>query len=178
MKKHIFMIFGIGIIFSYFYFNFLSTLSQNVVPVSVEEKNVIKFFFPQGWGFFTKNPRDAKYKLYKITETGQPELVNFKITSPSNWCGLSRKGNRISMEMIRIQKDFPNVSEWTVSNLDIDAFDVNKDTFEVIASNTKDLRYIKSGKYVVKEYFITPWNWLNYPDSYTREYKYYSFELK
>ncbi|BDS15148.1 SdpA family antimicrobial peptide system protein [Aureispira anguillae] len=177
MKKHLLMGLAIVTIFSYFYFNFISTLSQNVISITAEEKNIIKFFFPQGWGFFTKDPREAKYKLYDVTDPNAPKLVNFKITALENFFGLSRKGNRICIEMIRIQNHLPKDSKWVVSNLDIDEFHLNESAFESIDLGQEDFFYIKSGKYIIKKYFITPWNWLKYPNNYSKEYKYYSFEL-
>ncbi len=164
-------------IFSYFYFNFIGTLSQNVVPVTAEGKNVIKFFFPQGWGFFTKNPRDAKYKLYKL-EGDSPQLVNYKITSPKNLFGASRKGNRVCIEMIRLQNLLPKAPQWEASTVDIDEYDYSQKDFEILDINNEEYFYIKSGKYIIKEYFITPWNWLKYPENYSGEYKYHFFELK
>lgn len=175
MKKHLLILFAIVTSFGYFYLNFVSTLSQNVVPISGAEKDVIRSFFPQGWGFFTRNPREPKYKLYELTESNAPLLVNFKITSQENLFGFSRKGSRICMEMIRIQNKLPNTSEWTTSKLDIDQF--NSDNFDLIEIDQKELFYIEPGKYIIKEYYITPWNWLKYPDNYKEEYKYYSFEL-
>ena len=165
-------------VFSYFYFNFISTLSQNVIPVSAEEKNVIKFFFPQGWGFFTKDPREDKYKLYKLIAGNSPKLINYKITSIENLLGLSRKGNRICIEMIRIQNQLPKATEWIESKLDIDQYDFSQQEFKLIDINEEDYYYINPGKYLIKQYQITPWNWLKYPDNYSDRFKYYSFELK
>ncbi|MEM1320433.1 MAG: SdpA family antimicrobial peptide system protein [Bacteroidota bacterium] len=176
MKKHLLMSLAMVTIFGYFYLNFIGTLSQNVVPVSAEEKKVIRFFFPQGWGFFTRNPREAKYKLYQL-EKEKAQLVNFEITSPKNSFGCSRKGNRISIEMIRVQHQLPKVDEWTISQLDIDAFAAQQDSFATVRMNSRDLLYIQPGKFIIQEYQITPWNWLNYPDNYTPEYKYFTFEL-
>ena len=163
-------------IFGYFYLNFVGTLSQNVVPVSAEEKKVIRFFFPQGWGFFTRNPREAKYKLYQL-DNNKARLVNFKITSPKNIFGCSRKGNRISIELIRIQSQLPKVEEWEESQLDVDAFAVQQDSFHSVGIDAEDILYIQPGKFIIQEYQITPWNWLKYPDNYTPEYKYFTFEL-
>ncbi len=165
-------------IFGYFYLNFISTLSQNVVPISAEEKSIITFFFPQGWGFFTKNPRDAKYRLYKLAEAKKPQLVNFKITAPQNLFGFSRKGNRICIDLIRLRTLLPKPSEWVESNLDEDEFIFPKNELDTIQLDPDDILYIQPGKYLIKEYLITPWNWLQYPESNTGENKYYAFELK
>lgn len=175
MKRHLLIVLAIVTSLGYFYLNFISTLSQNVVPISGEEKELISSFFPQGWGFFTRDPREPKYKLYELSESNSPSLVNYKITSYKNLFGFSRKGNRLCMEMIRIQNILPNPSKWTTSKLDIDNF--NATDFDSIKVNQKDFVYTKPGKYIIKEYQITPWNWIKYPDNYKQEYKYYPFEL-
>ena len=178
MKRHLLMGLAMVTILGYFYFNFIGTLSQNVVPISKQEKKLITSFFPQGWGFFTRNPREPKYLLYKITGDAPPQLMNYKITSYKNLFGLSRRGNRICMEMIRIQHQLPQSSEWIDSKLDVNEFEYSNCSFDTINYDQGELFYVHPGRYLIKEYQITPWNWLKYPDNYSGEFKYYAFQLK
>lgn len=179
MKKPLIIGFAFVTILCYFYFNFLGTLSQNVVPVTSKERSYISFFFPQGWGFFTRNPRELKYELYKLSAGHLPELMNYKITSSKNLYGLSREGNRIVMEMIRIQNVLPKTLKWISSDLDADKFVINANRkITVVDSVPGDVSYIKPGNYMMKEYEITPWSWAKYPNNITKKFKYYPFELK
>lgn len=174
--KHILLFFGLVIVFGFLHINFITTLGDNVMNVSTEEKNVIQFFFPQGWGFFTRNPREPNYKLYKV-EDGRLNLVTFKITSPDNYYGFSRKGSRIGMEMHRIKDNLPSSTIWKKSTVVLNKIHIDTINF----SETKPIEgllYLNEGNYILKEYLITPWSWAKHQGRYSKTYKYIPFQLK
>ena len=47
-------------------------------------------FFPEGWGFFTKNAQDADIFVYKITENRAVSILRTPNSSLENWLGLKR----------------------------------------------------------------------------------------
>jgi len=168
-----------SVVISFCYFLFISSLKQNVIPIEREEKSIITFLFPQGWGFFTKNPREPKYHLYEVLENGIKQ-VDYSITSSENFYGFSRRGNRISIELSRIMSVLPESSKWTNSIKTESEFLNDSISFSPIniSSIADTIIYIKPGKYLMKEYQITPWNWLNKPKNYKPRYKYYALELQ
>ncbi len=173
--KHTLLFFGFVVLVGFLHLNFITTVGNNVMDVSTKEKNVIRFLFPQGWGFFTRNPREPKYKLYQIKE-GQLQLVTFQITSSKNYYGLSRKGSRMGMEMHRIKDNLPPTDSWKSSkiqlrNIDLDA--ISYSCVDVVSS----LLYIEEGNYILKEYHITPWSWAKHQSRYSKTFKYIPFQL-
>ena len=181
MKQPILISLSCIIILSFFYFNFLSMQRHSVIPIKSGGKNTIKFFLPQGWGFFTRNPREDKYVLYQVSKNNTLELVTFKSTSSQNLFGLSRKGNRINIEALRIKSLLPNPNKWLNSTRDLHRLNFDSISFNPINYNPKQFdekKIIQPGKYVFKKYSITPWNWVKHPNNYDNEYMYYFFELK
>jgi len=68
----------------------------------VFKKNV-NFAFPQGWGFFTRNPREAHFEIYEIAkESGNISQLLHKNTSFKNLCGLSRNNRYIGYELSKL----------------------------------------------------------------------------
>ncbi len=173
--KHVLVLFGFVILFSFLHLNFITTLGDNVMDVSTTEKSVIQFFFPQGWGFFTRNPREPNYKLYRIEE-GKLQLVTFKITSPKNYYGLSRKGSRLGIEMHRIKDNLPQPTSWESSKVQLE--NMQLDTISYPCTNTiSGLMYVKEGNYILKEYHLTPWSWAKHQGRYSKTFKYIPFQL-
>ncbi len=173
--KHLFMFFGFVVLIGFLHINFITTLGDNVMNVSAAEKNVIQFLFPQGWGFFTRNPKEPNYKLYRI-EDGKPQLVTFRITSSKNYYGLSRKGSRLGMEMHRIKSKLPPSAGWSSSTTSLK--DMRLDTLSYPCLDTvSKLLYIQEGDYILKEYHLSPWSWAKHQGRYSKTFKYIPFQL-
>ena len=173
--KHILLIFGFTVIFGYLHLNFITTLGENVMDVPKKEKTVIQFFFPQGWGFFTRNPREPHYKLYKVEE-GVPVLINYSITSSQNRFGLSRKGSRIGMELERIKSYLPGAGTWEKSTTSLELLPLDSLEYRCTAPITTVL-YIQEGNYILKEYRLNPWSWAKHQGAQPKTYRYVPFQL-
>ncbi|WAC01791.1 SdpA family antimicrobial peptide system protein [Lacinutrix neustonica] len=173
--KHVLLLFGFVIVFGYLHINFITSLGDNVMNVSTSETKTIQTFFPQGWGFFTGDPREPKYRLYKIV-AGELHLVNFRITSSDNYFGLSRKGSRIGLEVLRIKNKLPQTEAWEPSAIPLKNMQLNKLAYECIEP-VPGLLYIEEGNYILKEYQTTPWSWAKYQGPYSKNFKYIPFQL-
>lgn len=64
---------------------------------SRQASNFFKLLLPEGFGFFTRNPREQRYLVYKITDQ-EINLVTTQNTSFSNSFGLSRKSRCQNLE--------------------------------------------------------------------------------
>jgi len=174
--KHVLLVFGFLILLSFLHINFATTFGDNVMGISSEEKSVVQFFFPQGWGFFTRNPREPNYKLYKV-EDGHLRLITFKVTSAENSFGFSRKGSKIGMEMQQIKETLPKPDSWQSSKKALATMNLSGMHYQC-TSPTKELLYIKEGDYILKEYHVTPWSWIKRNPQYTNTFKYIPFQLQ
>ena len=84
--------------FSLIYLIFISSFKDSVMGVYFEGKQYINAFFPQGWGFFTKDPREKMIELH-IEENGHLKRIDFLNNSALNYFGLTRKSRRIGMDV-------------------------------------------------------------------------------
>ena len=73
---------------------FISSVEDNVIKTQYYlDFKLVRYFFPQGWEFFTKDPMDYINMPYKIVN-GKPERINLKNFSTDQWLGLNKK-NRV-----------------------------------------------------------------------------------
>lgn len=59
---------------------------------------------PQGWAFFTRDPREAQIVLYKKNNKGELVEVEQRHSSFSNFFGLNRKADKIMFEVALIKE--------------------------------------------------------------------------
>lgn len=83
---------------------FIST--QNIFPGNPVKEKTSKIgkhlyeFFPQGWAFYSKNPRESTYRVV-YTKTGK-SATQFPNASPSNYFGFTREGRAQGIEAGRL----------------------------------------------------------------------------
>jgi len=72
-------------------------LPANALPgLPLEHKLKVVTWFPQGWGFFSKNPREPAFKVISLSEGKlAPQWPN---NLPSNWFGTRRVGRSQGIE--------------------------------------------------------------------------------
>lgn len=60
------------------------------LPFEAHADGVIRQILPQGWGFFTKSPRDEEFYIYRRTAHGWQNAFDGPQATPRNFLGLSR----------------------------------------------------------------------------------------
>jgi antimicrobial peptide system SdpA family protein len=118
------------------------------------EKNNIMSFFPQGWSFFTRDPREDLYVLFRV-DSSKITKVNLISSSNEYFWGLSRKNRIIAYEMSLIQKDFKEKDFSYIKRGDFSS--VSKTKF----IPNLNLQTISNGTYIIEIYPPIPWAWLN-----------------
>ncbi len=171
MKRKIFFL---GIIL--FWCFFLLGVFNNSLPIpksnSFEFKATIFSFLPQGWGFFTRNPREESISLIKkksdklIDELG----VNGKF---NNFWGASRK-NRFRNIEFSIIKNNINDSSWV--NGDIDKFNLDDNIKTDTIVNLTNPKTILGNFFIVKQERV-PWAWARM-ENVVMPYKYVKIYVK
>ena len=111
MYKYIFssivaMIAGIGI----FIHVLLSSLPFNPTSINLPAKRLITGIAPQGWAFFTRNPREAQVILYKVVNGDHLEPVAQRHTERHNFFGLRRGSTKILLELQFIKEQLADHS--------------------------------------------------------------------
>jgi len=90
-----------------------AAMNHNVLRLPFEESVHTQFFLPEGWAFFTRNPRDDRYFVYRLAPDGSWIDTNLgPHNRPRNAFGLNRKsraqGVEIGLLLVSIQDQ-----EWT-----------------------------------------------------------------
>jgi antimicrobial peptide system SdpA family protein len=148
------LIFG----WSLFGFSILFSTMKTQLVLSNNLKEFTSKLFPQGWGFFTKNPRDFVLNCYKI-KNGKLELIDISNQSLKNHLGFSRSARIIGYEMSIIAGDIKN-TDWK-QNSDGNIYNNINDT--TITINNKYLfKHLTKGDYLIKLNKPVPYAWSKY----------------
>jgi antimicrobial peptide system SdpA family protein len=84
-----------------------NTIGFNPLTEKLEAKKIVFSFLPQGWAFFTRNPREGQAILYSIKKKS---IFNTDFQHNNyNFCfGLNRGCNKIYTELSFINSDIPD----------------------------------------------------------------------
>lgn len=75
----------------------LSALPYNPISLNFSTELSLKLMMPEGWGFFSRNPREQDLLIYKKQNSEWKSVLN-PLTSSENWFGFSRDARSLSVE--------------------------------------------------------------------------------
>ncbi|HXS35869.1 MAG TPA: SdpA family antimicrobial peptide system protein [Flavipsychrobacter sp.] len=136
---------------------------------------------PQGWAFFTKDPKEAKIYVYRVIKNKLYE-VSLKSTSAQNYFGISRE-NRIRCLQVghisqRIQYDTALQYHYSAVNLDSFCYKFNSDTCKYYNINIdKKICPGFSGKYILIVQSVLPWSLLHKVPGYLSRFVIYPINI-
>ncbi|ASE63002.1 MULTISPECIES: SdpA family antimicrobial peptide system protein [Chryseobacterium] len=152
-----------------FFVVFFSAFKEQVV-VSYNCQQFVSLILPQGWGFFTKNPRDPLLEVYKVERNGTIIKVTLHNLSFNNDLGLSRRARMIGYESAQITNSIP-ANYWKkdiYSNLNR----LSKNNIYLYNTKAKS-KHFNDGLYLFITYKTVPFAWAkqhqegNNPINYT-----------
>ncbi|TGE25414.1 SdpA family antimicrobial peptide system protein [Hymenobacter aquaticus] len=156
-----------------------ASVGTNATETSFQERYMFSVLLPEGWGFFTKNPRDAKTVLYTVGPDKTLALATYKNAAAQNLCGLSRRSRRLNLEFSRVmaqvqEKDWTRQQAYSLTEL------LHADTIAavVIPYSTRHFTQLAKGDYVVKRFNVVPWAWAQYPEHFTNPEQYLKLTIK
>ncbi|MGM0843697.1 MAG: SdpA family antimicrobial peptide system protein [Bacillota bacterium] len=102
MKKkwHYFFVFYSAAWAVFFFVSINPVLPENPVKIPKKLSTSIMEYFPQGWGFFSKDPRDGYF--YVIDLQSEKLGASWPNMTLSNWAGLKRFGRSQGIELGRL----------------------------------------------------------------------------
>jgi len=139
--------------FSIFIFSLSISIKSNTINTPKEIKFIFSSLTPQGWGFFTRDPKEKLIDIYKIHGS---ELIKLTIpnSSMSNYFGFSRKSRKIAMEVSVILSKLKDI-KWEISYKNNSIVN-NTPPYLLDKSN---LYYLSHGDYLLVRRTLTPWAW-------------------
>ena len=152
---------------AFLYFTLISAFEFNPVSIQKTKAKLIFTLAPQGWGFFSRDPREEQILVYKKTETGYA-LVNKSGAEPQYLFGLSRTSRKINIELGNLFSQIPD-SLWIEPKVN-----------ELEACEEGPLHRFKNpfqnplctGAYLVVKSKPVPWAWSESSDRITMPIKY------
>lgn len=134
---------------------FFSSFKDQVI-ISKNNQQTISNLLPQGWGFFTKDPRDPLLEVYKINSKNELERVTLLNFDSQTYYGLSRKARFLGCESSEVTGSLKKY-KWST---DIYSNIYNLKKGVVAKYNEKKLKYLKKGSYLFLTYKIVPFAWI------------------
>lgn len=137
------------------FFVTISSIPYN--PFSVRYHTRIYKLIPEGFGFFTKNPREQSRFIYKLNQFGKYDLISCRGSELTNVFGLFRNGRKRNVEMASILAQIQD-SAWISGNLQ--KFDIQCDGKLInICNPIIAPEFI--GDFIIVMQDRTPWPWAN-----------------
>lgn len=145
-----------------FIFIFSILVSMGTTPVTASLNKETKFSYmallPQGWGFFSKNPREPISGLYSANNDSLE--VQWPNMSPKNLFGIYRKGRAQAVDMGLIMSKISKDKWTTCNNSSIDTCKEKVLNSISIKNNAKNP--LICGEYYITRESIVPWNYAKY----------------
>ena len=135
---------------------FINSIGYNLLTFNKKWSFELQFLFPQGWGFFTKDPREDQTTIYKEENNSLKEL-DLKNGAPNSWLGMTRKNRIMLIELIQIINQVDS-SNWKGidSKEKMKAFTDTTKAIEVI--NFVNNAQLEGNFFVIKQKPV-PWSW-------------------
>jgi len=160
--KKLYLLIIVSIAFIFLVKVFAAFISFNPQTPSLKNSLMIQNLVPQGWGFFTRSPRERLHEIYKLEHDNTKIISKVPVTisnsSSKNFFGLSRKARRIHLEMMRLLSYAGDQSTWCQKTVPLEStplYDVN--AYKNIIDSTYQYQYIKTGTYMLVSNERLPW---------------------
>lgn len=135
-------------------------MTFNTMSSKLEAKQAIFTIIPQGWAFFTRNPREGQTLLYKI-EDNKIVNANFKHNSFKYKMGLDRSCTKVYTELGFIKEKVPSDAfiplEWNYQVEKLNNVSLESMKPFTVKNALKDP--ILNGKYLLVIQEPIPWAW-------------------
>ena len=91
---------------------FVHSLPYNPIGSLYPDRVGIRAFIPEGWAFFTKNPREEQFMAYTVQAGEWQPALSMPVARPRNVFGLNRAARAQGVELGLLLKQIPE-SAWS-----------------------------------------------------------------
>jgi len=140
------------------YFAFISSNTDNPIRLYCLSTQGIYNFVPQGWAFFTRDPKENVLKLYKIQNN---ELIYINKTASLSFqdaFGIKRNKRGISIELAEIVAGMETSKKWEGFR-DIELSEASKTMKITDTVKVQKKSLLEQGKYIICTSRRLPWAW-------------------
>ncbi|MCJ7934114.1 MAG: SdpA family antimicrobial peptide system protein [Chryseobacterium sp.] len=149
-------------------FTFVSSLSgQTCISISPGIEQTFRTLLPEGWSFFTRNPREDMVTIYKVVNN-TPIRVSSLNSETDNLCGLSRKSRKLGYDVSTMLSTLPK-NNWVKTN-SLNKLEIKKQNFNKVNKKNLQINTLDKGQYMIVTQPTIPWAWSKYPSRVNKEY--------
>jgi len=135
-----------------------SSVPASTIAVSRIQQMQLNRLAPEGWAFFTKDPKGAELVLYEVTADKQIRRFTRRPSTAGLLFGLNRRMRIVSQEFSRLQEYFSD-SLWRNIEGPVEQYAYLLDSLPAIKMpNTAQYPQLH-GTYIVQSVEPVPWAW-------------------
>jgi antimicrobial peptide system SdpA family protein len=134
----------------------LGSMPDSPLRPSVGFRQDLIAIAPQGWAFFTRNPREAADRIYAGPGPAWVQ-VTYTNSSPRNWLGLKRDARALNVELASLLADV-DPAQWGDCQGEIAAC-VRQEDPPAVAVVNRSLTRVLCGEILVERRPPAPWAW-------------------
>ncbi|HFU7090022.1 TPA: SdpA family antimicrobial peptide system protein [Bacillus cereus] len=153
----VFLIIFVLWVFVLFY-SIIVALPSNPFSVNLSSQKIIRQVFPQGWGFYSKSPREETLNIYNLSNENNP--IAWPNNKVENIFGIYRYGRSQGIELGLIVYNLPKSVKWKKCN-GTGTSCVNDSDPEVPVNNSTPSPTI-CGKILIAREEPIPWSYAKY----------------
>lgn len=145
----------------------MSYFAYNPLSIDYKQQTNIRTLIPQGWAFFTRNPREKVLLFYKKQDK-KYLLVNSSGSSYDKLFGLSRLSRRQNIELGNLAAQLNTVKNWVECENNLPTSCI-PDSVNKVYTQFNQATII--GEYLVRLVEPIPWAWSKLMDEEQRTSK-------
>ncbi len=140
-----------------FFIVLADSVEYNSFNIGVETDKKVFTFIPQGWAFFTRNPREAQVQLFKCNGDKYEKYTHYH-SSYKNLFGLIRNSTRINYELTGIYSQIAR-DKFKDSESNIQTGYIKELPSDIVYVENKFDNPRVLGEYILVIQKLVPWNW-------------------
>ncbi|MBX4163797.1 SdpA family antimicrobial peptide system protein [Priestia megaterium] len=149
---------------TFIFVTIIVALPTNPLSLNVDKQRLIQQTYPQGWGFFSANPREESLNIYDL-ETDK-QATNWPNNKISNLFGLYRYGRSQGIELGHLTAQVPNSSTWSTCEKGLNGCPKLDDQEFTIHNESPNPTLC--GEFAIVKEKPVPWAWAKYEGEHVR----------
>ncbi len=153
-KNTLFVLRGF-VVTSIIIFTFISSNVDNAIGFSSNASSTLYSFMPQGWAFFTRDPKEDIFNFYQIDDDNLVLLNEAPSLNPKQFFGFNRTSRKINIDMSYLVTNIPSKLWKDFSNMGCELYNLNSHSF--LSQNLQNDEF--KGEYLLVKKRRKPWAW-------------------
>lgn len=150
------------IVFLLFFYSVHAALPSNVLTLPLGDKLYMESWFPQGWGFYSKNPREEAISIFDYEN--EEMSTSWPHNSKQNLYGLKRFGRAQGLEAGLVKSKVPD-DYWIKCDEEPFTCAAGHNESDIITVNNETPFPTICGEQLIVLQEPVPWAWSKYKET-------------